>query len=194
MVRVYEQVDQAATHGTQQVCANPTAAQTTYNRELQESGTLGSGTLTVATNNTGSRRCMHLESEANEPNSTSWPAGDWVFRFNVTTGNANVEWSQGQVCRVNSAGANQATIGSNTFVVPLTAGVKTETISGSADAGAAATDRFYMIGRVQRESSAHGTQTATITNDQVMDTPFAALAATAVKDPVMSPGVVPFPR
>ena len=199
MVRVYEQVDVAAIDGSFEACVTRSAADEAlnfYDREVQESGTIGSGTNLVGSNdNIFHNRAMHLESEANQPNSTSWPAGDWVFRFNVTTGNANVLWFTSHVCRVDSSGVSQASIGQETgSSQALTSGVKTVTVSGSADAGAAATDRFYLIGTVIRAGGSHGNQNATITNDQLIDTPFAALTATAVRDPVMGQGIVPFAR
>jgi len=176
VVRVYEQVDQAAIDGSIAACSDFSVAAAEYNREVEESGTLGSGT-NVITANTGSlRRAIHFESETNEPNETSWPAGDWTVRFNVTTGNTNVDLDGIDICRVNSSGVNQATIFDTFFLaINLSAGVKTFTVSGNADAGAAATDRFYIVLSIFR-SAGHGSQSATITNDQQIDTPFAALA------------------
>lgn len=176
MVRVYEQVDVAAVDGSIEACSfGGTGTATHFDREVQESGSLGSGTNDVVVSSTNVLRGMHFESENNEPNETTWPAGDWIFRFNVTTGNANVEWVTQVCCRLDSGGTSQAQIflaGIPGGVQALTAGVHEETFSGAVDFGAAASDRFYLVSLLRREADAHGNQTATITNDQLLDTPF----------------------
>lgn len=195
MVRIYEQVDVAAIDGSIAACFATLLANVDYNRELQESGTLGSGTNVAGTNTIGLEHAIHLESEANEPNSSSWPSGDWTLRLNITTGNANVILDHINVCRLDSLGVNQATVVNVSSVnIPMTAQVFVDTRNGQAQPGASATDRFYYVINITRLSGAHGNQNVTITNDQLIDTPFAALAATAVKDPILSHGVVPFAR
>lgn len=180
MVRIYEQVDVVAIDGSIAACTGFPLAQADFNREVQESGSLGSGTLIVGANTISIERALHYESEANEPNETSWPAGDWVVRFNVTTGNTNLDITDMVVCRVDSGGTSQATIGAASFLpFVLSAGVKSITVAGGADAGAAATDRFYLVGGIRRILG-HGSQQATITNDQLLDTPFAALAGPSI--------------
>lgn len=190
MVRIYEQVDVAAIDGTIAACSGLGAASGVYDRELQESGTLGSGTNAVSENTGSVVRSIHFESEANEPNETSWPAGDWIVRIRVTTGNSNLDWDEQYVCRVNSGGVSQATIGSAVAqAVNLTAGAKSITVAGGADAGAAATDRFYLVGGIIR-SAGHGEQIAVVFNDQSIDTPFAAVAANVSSDRGILRGVL----
>ena len=174
MVRIYEQVDSAAVDGSIAACTSLLVANTEFNREVQEAGTLGSGTNDMANNATDIKRGFHFESEANEPNETSWPAGTWTVRLNVTTGNANLDFESLDICRVDSGGTSQATIGTLTSTVTLTSGVHTFNVTGSADAGAAASDRFYAVGGIAIDPAAHGTQTVTVTNDQLIDTPFSA--------------------
>ncbi len=177
MVRVYEQVDQAAIDGSIAACSGLGAATAEYNREVEESGALGSGTNVITTSDAGGERAIHFESEANEPNATTWPAGFYTTRINVTTGNSNLDWETVHVCRVNSGGMSQATITSDSSLgISLTAGVKFASLSPLFASGAAATDRFYIVGGIIR-SGGHGDQSATITNDQLLDTPFDAVVA-----------------
>ncbi len=148
----------------------------------------------MITSNTASvERAIHLQTEPNEPNLVSWPAGNYITRINVTTGNANLDWDENYVCRMPITCILSNTIGSAVAqAVSLTAGVKSITVAGALDSGLLA-DTVFIVGGIARVAG-HGSQSATITNDQVVDTPFAAVGAIAVKDPIMGPGIVPFPR
>lgn len=171
MVRVYEQVDVAAIDGSIEACEGAfSLASDEYNREVQESGTLGSGTLLVTSNTSASQRAFHYESEADEPGDTNWPTGTFTIRINVTTGNVNLSQVRWKVCRVNSSGVSQATVAQNFNSDVLNAGVISKNMTGSVQ-DAALTDRFYVVGLIAR-TDGHGNQSATITNDQTLTTPF----------------------
>jgi hypothetical protein len=92
-----------------------------------------------------------LYSDAGVPNNTSWEAGTWTVRCEVTTANANITVLEAQVCRVNSSGTNQASVISGAGALVLgangatTTGVKSGSASGSAQAGSAAGDRMAVV-------------------------------------------------
>lgn len=162
--------------------ASPSISFTEYLAD--PTGSAGSATHTLATfgnikGNPSDQRIIHFYSPNTFPNLTSWPSGNYVVRLNITTGNAQLQWKATYVCRVNSSFVNQATIGSLTAqTTSLTGtGVVSHTISGSADAGASATDRVYIVCVFHTASGA--TQNISFKTDQLIDTPFTA----SVSDP-----------
>lgn len=106
---------------------------------------------------------------------TSWDSGTWTWRFNVTTANMNITLRSVYICRVNSSGVNQATIGSSTGLsVSLgTTGVKSGTISGSAQTPNAGD---YVVIVYVTENGAMSTQSAGVTPDQLTDSPFSVVS------------------
>jgi hypothetical protein len=100
-----------------------------------------------------------------------WGVGNYVVRLNITAGNANLTLEDVYVCRVNSACVSQATIGSSlTNAISLsTTGVKTVTVSGAAQAGAAVGDIVQIILTFSNTNA--GVQGFTFLPDQLIDTP-----------------------
>jgi hypothetical protein len=143
-----QQTDTAAVDGAIAACSGRGAGAVTDNKQATSGGTPGVGTPGLTINGHATDvRLVHFESAVNEPNNTNWDAGSWIVRLNITTGNANVTWDECYICRVNSSGVSQATVGSLTGqAINLTStGTYTMTISGSSQPGASATDRIYIV-------------------------------------------------
>lgn len=107
------------------------------------------------------------------PAGASWDAGNWTVRLNVTGAAMNTTWEGTYICRLNSACANQASIGSLTgqSIDVGTTGVKTfPAISGAAQTPSAG-DLVMVICRFT-ETSGHGNNTITYLPDQLINTPF----------------------
>lgn len=107
----------------------------------------------------------------------SWDAGTWTIRFNVTTANMNLTVTEIHLCRVSSTCVNQASLGSATGLsISLgTTGVKSQDISGSA-ATPGAGDIVLVVFVIT--NGAMSGQTASVTYNQNIDSPFTAAAAT----------------
>jgi hypothetical protein len=130
---------------------------------------------------------LFFGSNANVPNETSWPAGDWVVRYEVTTANTALDVEEVHVDRMNSGCTSQANVGNLTALNnSLSAGVHSHTVSGAVQT-AAATDTFHVIIGCQRDS--HGAQTAGITPSQNIDAPFTAAAGGVVRSLAASGGL-----
>ena len=134
------------------------------------------GTVAVATGFAGSvtdARGVHLTLPVDA--AVTWDAGNWTIRLNVTTANMNLTWETAYICRVDSACANQATIGSATaLAISLgTTGVKSTTISGAAQTPTAGDDVVIVLGFA---NSAMTAQTFQATPDQLISSPFTAAA------------------
>jgi hypothetical protein len=170
-----QQTDTAAIDGAVVACSGAGAGTTTDNKQATQGGTPGvsSPTISLAGNQTNNRG-IHFESAANEPGQTSWPAGNWVVRLNVTTANANITWTGTYICKVNSSGQSLATVGSLTgqSLGLGSTGVQSMTVSGSAQT-ANATDRIYII--LIFSNSQTSFQSFNYRPNQLIDTPFPAL-------------------
>jgi hypothetical protein len=134
-----QETDTTAPDGAIAACSSLGAATTTDNRTATKGGTAGSTahSVTVQINTTG-RRAVHFEMAAGELDAyPSIPAGNWTVRLNVSTAaGATVTWDFLYICRVNSSGVSQKTIASSSAAGGgdcSIAGVKTVTLSGSAD-------------------------------------------------------------
>jgi hypothetical protein len=168
-----QQTDAAAIDGAMAACSGRSAAQTTDNKQATQNGTAGttSPTITLAANSSNVRG-VHFESANNEPNLTSWPAGNWTVRINVTSPNTNITWTECYICRVNSSGVSQATVGSLTGQsLSLVSGVASMTISGSAQT-ANATDRVYILCVFSNSTGVQ--QSFNYKPNQLIDTPLTA--------------------
>ena len=143
---IFVQTNTNAQDGVIAACSGGAVGEATGSTQLQKGGTAGTTerTVTIAKGNTDIG--FTLQSAPNWPSETSWPSGNYVVRLNVTTANSNITWEDCYVCRVNSSGVNQETIGSLTAqaISCGTTGVKTMTVSGSATT-AAATDEIYIV-------------------------------------------------
>jgi hypothetical protein len=163
-----QQTDTVAVDGAIAACSGASAGGTIDNRQATSGGTPGTVAHLLSLSGTPPNRLAHFESAANEPNLTNWPAGKYVVRLNVTAANVGgMNWSETWICRVNSSGVNQATVGSLTGQsIPLnTTGVKTMTVDGSQQ-NAAASDRIYIVLVFNGSSGDHFSYTP----DQMIDT------------------------
>lgn len=179
--RNYQQTDTSAAQCSQAeaiACSGVAAAEAeSVGREAIDSGTAGtSETAVTISNDTPEIVCFWYESE--DVNDTSWAAGTWSVRLDVTT-TADANWTRTDVCRVTSdCSSVEATVGSATHSISLNAtGVTSDVdVTGSAQAGAAASD-LWLIVLACLENVAHGNAAFGVTPSQLIDTPLAALAA-----------------
>ena len=106
----------------------------------------------------------------------TWSDGTWTVRFNVTTENKNLTVTEIYICRVDSAGANQETIGSATglSISLSTTGVKEQSVTGIA---VTQTAGDLVVISIVGTNGAMTTQSAAITNDQNIDSPFTVASA-----------------
>lgn len=103
--------------------------------------------------------------------STAWNSGTWTWRVNITTSNMNLTLDSIYICRLNSSGVNQETIGSSTGLgVSLgSTGVKSGTISGI-ETTPVVGDFIAIFGIVV--NGAMTNQAFSATPDQNIDSPF----------------------
>ncbi len=170
----YQQTDTNAVDGAKQMCSAVGLGLGTGARQAQQGGAAGSAGITATVSGVGSASVIMFESPTGDPGLTSWPAGNWVVRLNVTSANANLVWDAAYVCRCNSSGTNQGTVGSLTGqgLSLGSTGIKSMTISGSTQT-AGSSDRFYIV--LVFKSSAGGPQSVSWHSDQLIDTPFGGL-------------------
>jgi hypothetical protein len=170
-----QQTDTAAVDGAIAACSGRSAGSVTDNRTATKGGTVGTSTPGITFSNTDVR-CLHYETAPGELDGYAVLAGNWVYRCNVTTGAVNTILDEVWVCRVNSAGVSQSTIGSATGLAISCnpTGVKTVTITGSADT-AQVGDKIYIV--VVFAKTLAGTASLTIKNDQLIDTPMVVASA-----------------
>lgn len=104
---------------------------------------------------------------------TTWAAGNWTVRLNVTTANMNLTWDTVYICRVNSSCVSQATIASATGLAIScgTTGVKSTTVSGAVQTPGAG-DKIVVL--LEFDNGSMTTQTFGITPNQLIDSPFTA--------------------
>jgi hypothetical protein len=138
-------------------------------RTATNNGTAGTTNKTVIVGVTISHT-IHWETAAGELDNYTVPAGNWVIRLNVTTFNAAIDWTDTYVCRVNSSGVSQSTIGHDNTVQTLdTNKVYSATVSGSADTPSAG-DRIYIVLGLHKNTPT-GTTNVTYKPNQTIDTP-----------------------
>jgi len=168
-----QQTDTASTHAAAAMCSGATLGSVTAARKATAGGAAGSTSTTVTIGGLSiNRACVFFESAVNEPNQTSWASGNYVIRLNISVAaGALGQWIETWVCRCNSAGTNQATVGSLTGQTTdiSTTGVKTHTVSGSAQT-ANASDQVYFV-LVFNRNAAKGGSSFQFTPDQLIDTP-----------------------
>jgi hypothetical protein len=118
----------------------------------------GATTGTIATGNiaAGTSESWTFTGAASDPGLTSWDAGNWVTGINVSSADANVQWTDTCVFELNSGGTYVATVGTlnGQTTAMSTTGLKTHTVSGSAESPTA-TDRIQVV-IVLLDNEAHG--------------------------------------
>lgn len=101
----------------------------------------------------------------------SWSSGTWTVRWNVTTANMNFTTTEVFICRMNSSGVSQQTIGSSTGlgISHATTGVKSATISGAA---ATPSPGDFILVLLVGTNAAMSVQNPGVINGQNIDSPF----------------------
>lgn len=101
----------------------------------------------------------------------SWSSGTWTVRWNVTTSNMNFTTTEVFICRMNSSGVSQQTIGSSTGlgISHATTGVKSATISGAA---ATPSPGDFILVLLVGTNAAMSVQNPGVINGQNIDSPF----------------------
>lgn len=141
-------------------------------------GTAGTSTPQIAAQSSESN-IIGAQFEIQPSASTTWNSGTWTVRINITTANMNLTWTAVYICRVNSSCTNQATIGSATGLnISLgTTGVKSTTVSGSAQTPSAGDIVLVLL---LISNGAMSLQTANLTANQNIDSPFTAVVDVTV--------------
>ncbi len=175
----YQQTDVVnACQGQTECSGATTTSGASGSFDCANGGTVGSTTASIVTagSATNVEKISHSIATVG---SVTWASGNWVVRFNVTTANSNITWTQTWICRFNSSCVNQATIGSLTgqSVSMGTTGVKSMTISGSAQTPAAG-DQIVLAYKFSNGMST--SQTFNYLNNQLIDSPFTAATGPTV--------------
>jgi len=176
--RSFTETDPAATqcNSTEVIaCSGGTIAATPGSSLAVAGGTAGTteDSLQISAN---TQRVLYWF-EAAPSDASTWPAGNYVTRVNITSADADGQWDHTHICRMNSTCSSVlGTIGSitnqNTSVA--TTGVKTHTVSGASQA-AGATD-LVLIVLTFEDTAIHGNMSVGITPNQAIDTPLVAAA------------------
>ena len=177
MVTVFEQSNVGASDGTGVGCSGGTIATLPRSSECTSGTFTAGGATNIRIASGTSQAGVMFQSKANEPNLTTWPAGDWVVRLNVTTGNGGLQWDDTYICRYNSSGVNQGTVASLTGQNKnmFSTGVHSMTITQGSDVAASATDEFYIVLIFQATSGGAYKQLG-ITMDESIDMPTATVS------------------
>ena len=178
MTRVYHQLDANADH-VNVGCSGQAQASTPQSCNMQEQGTFGSSaeTVTLAAEAVTDAGYM-MESVAGEPGITDWsPGGDWTCRINISSGDSSVTLEEVYVCRVNSSGVSQETLGSATGLGLSTTGSQPISVSVTCSATTASTsDRIYVVW-VFSNSQMHNTRSIDVVPDVMIDATIAGTRA-----------------
>lgn len=163
----YNETDTAATFNIG--CSGQSAGTTTDGRQCS-SGALGSGSSTVDPGNASTSACFVFETTA--PNRPTWQAGDYVVRINHTSISGSTQLVRIDICDRN--GASYATVVGNH--VPShtrgATGVVTATINRGTDyTPQSQANSTVFIVLTYNNNAPHGNSAATITMDQVINTP-----------------------
>jgi hypothetical protein len=154
--------------------AVPSPGHTRQELVMRQGGASGTAENLITINQSATQVGVTYISPVNDPGFTSWQAGNWVVRFNVDPADTDpsIKWDGTCIFVVNSSGTtNKATVGSLTgqAIDLSTAGVKTMTISGSAQT-VLGTDRVY-IELVFHNNNAGADNNLMFFADQKNDTP-----------------------
>lgn len=172
-----QQTDNNGSFGADVMCSGATIGETTPQcKSAPKSGSAGSVEVNFGINKAGTEAGIMFQSDG--IGETSWDAGTYTVRVNVTTAQANLEFAEVYVCRANSSGINQATVGSLTGLTEaLSAGTHTFNVTGSSQT-AGATDVVYIV-LVIFNTQPHADQTGYFTPSLVINTPITSTAAAA---------------
>jgi len=191
----FNQTDTNTTHGVVAMCSGSTTSTAYGDTQISTSDAAGTGYETITlVKGTTAIGCA-FESKSGQPGITAWAAGTYTVNINVTTANADVFWEHTYVCRCNSSGVNQETIGSTTSQHTScgTTGTKSMSVTGAATT-ASATDRLYIVCVFQNTKST-ASRTIGYQNSLTVVTPLGNQTATiaaaeALTAAVQAPTVV----
>ena len=180
MARTYQQTGSVASIDASSYCGGG-ADNNSANmlRAASSGGAAASTGQTVSLSSGGTTAELGVWWDVAVSTGTSWDAGDWVVRYNITTGNMDVDLQEVYICRVNASSVSQATIGSTTgLALGTTAGVLSVTITGAAQTPSA--DDNVRITSVWSNNSSMTADSIIILADQLIDSPFTTLAGGTV--------------
>lgn len=178
---ILTQTDNAAGCGAVVGCSGATIASTPQAREATKDGSPGVTELEILIALDATQAGIMFQSANNEPGKTTWEAGDWIVRLNVTTGSDRITWVATYVCRFDNVCGSLAVVGSLTgqsISCELT-GVKQMTVSG-AEQSANLSDEVYIV-LIFANSFTHGERGIGFTPDQNIDTPIVLAGEDIVK-------------
>lgn len=170
-VFLFQQEDTVADSGFNIGCSGATAEASPDAQQMLRSGTAGSTEITIDPGNGLTRACLAFQSDTTlpEPNVTTWQAGDYVVRLNVTTARSGMIWEETYICE-RTSGATFNTVASLVGqTTTMDAGTQTHTVNRASDFTAAANSTVYIV--MVFTGPAHGGSNAGVTPSLVIDTP-----------------------
>lgn len=167
----FTQTDTAAPLGVIQACSPVAPAGDADANEAVVGGTAGVTAVSCGVPNASQEMCY--ADELRIADSDTLAAGTLTHRLNVSTAQGDLTLEDIYVCRVNSSGVSQETLGSETgLATDISAGgVFTTNITLSAASAHNAGDRVYITVAVANAHS-HTSRTLEILPNQNIDTPF----------------------
>jgi hypothetical protein len=176
-------ITQTDTAGVAAQSCNGRTATGATSRAASPGGTAGSTPVATGNQNSGTHLTKIAFSWTPDA-AVTWNSGTWTIRVNVTTGNTNLTIEDVCIRRLNSADADQGSIGQATAqAISGSAGVKSINISGAAQTPAAG-DKVLITLTVSN-ASGQMNQQFSWTPDQDVDSPFSVTVpnpAVAVND------------
>jgi hypothetical protein len=105
------------------------------------------------------------------PSGTTWNAGTWTWNLNVRQLDTGLKLVGVDICRVNSSGVSQSTIGTDSYniIIGNSYTVFSGTISGSSQTPSAGD--FVVINFVFQNTTG-GNKGGEIRNNQIINSPF----------------------
>ena len=141
--------------------------------QIEDGGSAGSTEDTITTNAASEESAYYLEAPA--ISASSWPTGDWQVNLNVSSSNSNVEITGVYCVRANAAFSSFSTVWSTTGLAEAcTAGTHTFDKTGVSASSGNSGDVLIFVVSIQRNSGAHGNQSAGITPSLTVSTPLTA--------------------
>lgn len=172
MSHSFQQTDDNILQPTSVCTALSNAGAVLFPIECSNGGTAGSAAESINHNTTtggASRRFEIFKCVVGA--GVSWDAGTWTTRINITTANMNITATAVYICRVDSSGNNQATIGSATGLSISfgSTGVKSQDVTGSGQTPSVG-DVVWVV--YELTNGAMSAQAFSHTPTQLIDSPF----------------------
>jgi hypothetical protein len=171
----FTQTDTAAVCGAAAYCSGNSL---NTNRSLRQATIGGTpGTTAVSQSiDSGAINLIAVFFECIVGAGVSWDAGTWTINLNVTTGTSGtMDWTGLDICRLNSSCVSQASIATASPSVSVTTtGVKTVTVSGSAQSPSAGDKVMVLLSFSQTGPTRSFSYTPNVT----IDSPFSGITTT----------------